>query len=462
MSVLRLNNPRFIVSLFFEAALTFGVLYALALATLALAPALPHSSPAGHAATASAIFALCIYGARRARGTDDTSLRREVAVTAVMSLGVGGLAFLGVWAIAGSTQRLPAFLMLEGALVVPLTVASYRWVTVRFNILDGRRERILIVGTGTLARQVARWIAEEHSTDFVTIGFADEDANRAGEVVAAGVRIQTNYRTLADFCIKKADRLVVALDEKRGKLPLQQLVELRLQGVEIEDATTFFERTSGKLAVETMLPSWLIFSDGFKTSPSRLICKRCLDLLLSALLLLLTAPISALVAVLIKLDSSGPVLYRQKRVGRDGREFELLKFRSMVEDAESCSGPIWAQANDSRVTRIGKVIRKWRIDELPQLLNVLRGEMSFVGPRPERAHFVAQLEGVVPYYRLRLKARPGITGWAQVRYRYGATIEDAVEKLKYDLYYIKNASPLFDLVVVLHTIRVVVSGAGAR
>jgi exopolysaccharide biosynthesis polyprenyl glycosylphosphotransferase len=211
-----------------------------------------------------------------------------------------------------------------------------------------------------------------------------------------------------------------------------------------------------------MLPSWLIFSEGFKTSPLRLFLKRTNDLAHATALLILTLPLMLIVAVLIKLDSRGPVLYRQKRLGRNGQEFSVLKFRSMREDAEAGIGPTWASENDPRITRVGRVIRLLRIDELPQLINVFRGEMSFVGPRPEREHFIRRFEREIPYYGLRLVARPGITGWAQVEYRYASSDEDALEKLKYDLYYIKNSTLLFDFWIILKTVKVVLFGSGAR
>ena len=239
-------------------------------------------------------------------------------------------------------------------------------------------------------------------------------------------------------------------------------MQLRLSGLEIEESTSFFEHASGRIAVESMLPSWLIFSEGFKSSPLRAVAKRTTDILASLVLLAVASPVMLLVALAVKLTSRGPVLYRQERLGRNGRPFELLKFRSMVEDAAKKTGPMWAAARDPRVTPVGRAIRTLRLDELPQLFNVLKGEMSFVGPRPERAHFVSQLEDVLPYYTLRLTVRPGITGWAQVCYRYGATVEDALEKLKYDLYYIKNNNLFLDLWIVLKTVRVVLVGSGAR
>ena len=284
----------------------------------------------------------------------------------------------------------------------------------------------------------------------------------AGSVVSMGSRIQTDYRQLADYAAQRADRVIVALDEKRGKLPVRQLMELRLRGLEIEEATSFVERVSGRISVESMLPSWLIFSEGFRTSPLRSFLKRASDIFNSIALLILTSPLMLLVPILIKLTSRGPVLYRQKRLGMNGVEFDVLKFRSMHLDAEGAGGPQWASENDPRVTAVGRIIRSLRIDELPQLFNILRGEMSFIGPRPERAHFILELERRLPYYTLRMTVRPGLSGWAQVEYGYGATEDDALEKLKYDLYYIKNANLLFDLWIALKTIKVVLSGRGAR
>jgi sugar transferase (PEP-CTERM system associated) len=305
-------------------------------------------------------------------------------------------------------------------------------------------------------------MAEHLPSEHQLVGFADEDGSRIGQVIAMGARVLTRFSELEQFSLGRVDRIIVAVDEKRGKLPMGELVRLRLAGLEIEEAASFFERSSGQLAVETMLPSWLVYSDGFKVSPLRRIGKRAGDIAMSLAVLLVAAPILIVTAVAIVLDSGRPVLYRQRRLGRNGREFDMLKFRSMVQHAEKKSGPTWAGQNDPRVTRVGRIIRKLRIDELPQLINVLRGEMSFVGPRPERKHFVEQLEKTIVYYSLRMTVRPGITGWAQVQYRYGATAEDALEKLKYDLFYIKNSNALYDLWILIKTVKVVLSGSGAR
>jgi sugar transferase (PEP-CTERM system associated) len=257
------------------------------------------------------------------------------------------------------------------------------------------------------------------------------------------------------------DRIVVALDERRGKFPLEQLLLCRLKGVRVDDGVAFTERFAGKLSVENLHPSFLIFSDGFKRSAIFKNMKRGFDILFSLLGLALLSPVGLMVSVAIKLDSKGPVFYWQERVGEDGKIFHLLKFRSMRTDAEE-KGPSWAKVDDGRITRVGRWIRKLRFDEIPQMLNVLKGEMSFIGPRPERQFFVDQLKKEIPFYSERHVIKPGITGWAQIRYQYGASKEDALEKLKYDLYYIKHMSLFFDLMIIFETAKVVLLGRGAR
>ncbi len=271
-----------------------------------------------------------------------------------------------------------------------------------------------------------------------------------------------DYSQIFSICqLGEVDRIVVALDERRGRFPLDQLVTCRLKGIRIDDSTAFTEGLAGRLSVENLRPSALIFSDGFARSFLIMKIKRCIDIACSALGLVLSLPVWLLVAFAIKLDSAGPILYRQERAGQDGNPFTLLKFRSMRKDAEE-NGPTWAGINDDRVTRVGRWIRKWRFDEIPQMINVLMGDMSFVGPRPERPFFVSRLVKEIPYYSQRHVVKPGITGWAQVQYHYGASKEDALEKLKYDLYYIKHLSVFFDLRIILETAKVVLSGKGSR
>lgn len=459
---LRIARPRLLAFFALEGCLIFGVLYGLALLTQVVSPELGRGEVEGTVAAITGFFLAILIVIQTATLGVQASLVREIVLFSVVAFFTSLVCFVGLWVLLPGLQRLSTLLLLEGAIAVPITVALWRWISVRFAVLNTTRETLLIVGTGEIAQQVCRWICGQHAYEYAVLGFADEDDSRLGSALAMGVRIQTDFASLARFGAHRVDRIIVALDEKRGKLPVRQLMELRLLGIEVEDATSFFERVSGKISVETMLPSWLIFSEGFKTSPLRLFLKRTNDLAHAIALLVVTLPVMILTAILIKLDSPGPVFYRQTRMGRNGQKFSVLKFRSMRQDAEKGSGPTWATENDPRVTRVGRVIRFLRIDELPQLINVLRGEMSFVGPRPERAHFVRQLEKRIPYYGLRLVARPGITGWAQVQYRYASTDEDALEKLKYDLYYIKNSGLLFDLWIVLKTIKVVLLGSGAR
>jgi len=260
----------------------------------------------------------------------------------------------------------------------------------------------------------------------------------------------------------KVDRIVVALDDRRGKLPLGDLLSCKFKGVSITDSLDIQEELTGKIVTQGLYPSWLIFSDGFNRCRPLLLAKRIIDVALSGLLAIISLPIALLTAAAIKLESKGPILYTQMRVGEGDAPFKILKFRSMCHEAERECGAAWASAHDSRITKVGRVIRKLRIDELPQLYNILRGDMSFVGPRPERPEFVEDLKQQIPYYSQRFAVKPGLTGWAQVNYPYGASIEDAEEKLQYDLYYIKRLSLLLDLSIILRTAKVVLLGTGAR
>jgi sugar transferase (PEP-CTERM system associated) len=257
------------------------------------------------------------------------------------------------------------------------------------------------------------------------------------------------------------DRIIVGLSDRRGRLPIEQLLRAKLSGVRVEDATTTYERLTGKILIDDLKPSWLIFSDGFRASRVTRFVKRMLDLSFSIILAIISAPFMALTALAIKLDSAGPFLYSQERLGENGRVFKIYKFRSMQTNAEQAGKPIWARDQDDRVTRVGRFIRTTRLDELPQLWNVMRGDMSFVGPRPERPFFVEQLSQEIPFYQQRHVVKPGLTGWAQVKYRYGSSLEDAMEKLRYDLYYIKHLSVIFDLTIVFDTVKVVLFRKGA-
>jgi sugar transferase (PEP-CTERM system associated) len=258
-----------------------------------------------------------------------------------------------------------------------------------------------------------------------------------------------------------ATHVAVAIRDREAPLPVAQLVALRDAGVRVEDAADLYEQVTGRLLLERLTPSWVLFSGGLEKTGVERFVKRAIGAAVSAVGILALAPFLAVIAALIKRDSPGPVLFKQERVGERGRTFLLYKFRTMREDAEAATGPVWAQENDPRVTRLGRFLRKTRIDELPQLLNVLRGDMSFVGPRPERPAFVAKLVEEIPFYDERHRVKPGITGWAQINYRYGASVEDTERKLRYDLYYIRNFSPLIDLDIVIGTIRVMLVGSNS-
>jgi sugar transferase (PEP-CTERM system associated) len=261
---------------------------------------------------------------------------------------------------------------------------------------------------------------------------------------------------------ERVDRVVVSLADARGRLPVDQLLDMKLNdGVSFDHLASVYEEYTGKIAVENLRPSWFIFSDGFRKSAVLTTAKRVVDLTVGAIGLVLAVPLMAVIALLVKLASRGPVLYHQTRVGQHGRYFTVHKFRSMVTDAEAGTGAVWAQRNDSRITPVGRVLRRTRLDELPQLWNVLRGDMSLVGPRPERPEFVQSLTDQIPFYGQRHVVRPGLTGWAQVRYTYGASVEDAMEKLQYDLYYIKNMSLALDLFILFSTVKTILHRQGA-
>jgi len=318
-------------------------------------------------------------------------------------------------------------------------------------------ERVLILGTGPAARGVAELIGSQHEYPYRVVGFVDELATADSDVAVVGATSE-----LSDLMQRQhVDRVVVSLSDRRGRMPIRELLQAKMSGVRVEDAATMYERLTGKILIDEIKPSWLIFSDGFRASRLTRMIKRVVDLALAAVGLVLASPLVLLTALAVRLESSGPVLYRQERVGENGRVFTLFKFRSMRTDAENGT-PIWAKENDDRVTRVGRFIRLTRLDELPQLWNVLRGDMSFVGPRPERPFFVEQLAAVIPFYSERHAVKPGVTGWAQVKYQYGSSVEDAMEKLRYDLYYIKHLSIVFDLTIVVDTVKVIILGKGAK
>jgi|LakMenEpi03Aug12_release.lakeMendotaPanAssembly.Ray.scaffolds.fasta_scaffold165799_2 sugar transferase (PEP-CTERM system associated) len=330
----------------------------------------------------------------------------------------------------------------------------YKW---RFG------ERVVVVGSSAEAQQIANLVQDAPMSGFELLGIVEEPGQPPLPQGPGRPRVLGTLDQLRDLCRDEAiSRVVVALRERRGKVPVDRLLDVRMDGVLVEERETMYERLAGKLAVESMRPSYLIYGRGFTKNRLTTGSKRALDVAAAAVGLVLSLPIALLAGLLVKLTSPGPVFFSQERTGQDGVPFKLIKFRTMRVDAEKESGPVWAQKNDVRVTPIGRFLRLSRIDEIPQFLNILAGQMSFVGPRPERPHFVEQLKQSIPFYPLRHAVKPGLTGWAQVRHPYGASIEDAQEKLRYDLYYIKNMSLLFDLSIMLRTIGVILRGSGAR
>lgn len=328
-------------------------------------------------------------------------------------------------------------------------------------------EKAILLGSGELARDIMKEISLRRDVGYdVRMALGDDREketirDRKGRL--ENVPLRYGFDGICDITeAEEASSIIVALDQKRGVMPYRELLKCKLRGLDIIDGESFYERIAGKVLVEKINPSWLIFSDGFVKSRASRLTKRLVGLLLSSMMILMVLPIILVTALAIKLDSRGPVLFSQERVGEEGKIFTIYKFRSMKADAEKQTGPVWAGEDDPRITWVGKVIRKLRIDELPQLWNVLRGDMSFVGPRPERPFFVEKLKQSIPYYNERFAVKPGITGWAQIKYPYGASEEDALEKLKYDLYYIKNMSLVMDLMVIFHTVKIVLLGRGSR
>jgi sugar transferase (PEP-CTERM system associated) len=319
----------------------------------------------------------------------------------------------------------------------------------------GGPNKVLLVGNGVLALQMEE-LLEQTPNRFELVGKIEYPGPNN---IAKAEDAQDIFETAKRL---GANKLVISLTERRGVFPLQDVLNCKLSGIEVLDSPTLFERITGKLLIESITPSWFIFCHGFRVTPGLRTVKRTIDVLLSLFGLVMFAPFGLFVALAIKLESPGPIFFRQIRVGEGDRHFNLFKFRSMCKDAEKHSGAVWAQKNDCRVTRLGKILRKTRIDEIPQLFNVLRGDMSLVGPRPERPEFVATLKERIPYYSERHFVKPGVSGWAQVRYPYGASVEDAVEKLRYDLYYIKNISIVLDFKIIFKTLAVMLFCRGGR
>ena len=397
---------------------------------------------------------LGLYQRTPTRTFTETRARAVLSIYLSIPIAYALYALLPITAVNRDLIHLSAMSAVFGMLVTRVS-ASHAPATKML------RRRILVFGTGHQALAVKR--ALDHSDPSADIiGFfpgTNEDQPQVSPNMILG-RNQSLTDTARNL---KADEIVVALSERRGgSMPLRELLDCKLQGVRVLDLASHFEQTLGQIRLDSLYAGWLIFGDGFCQGTFRTIVKRLFDIFCATILIALATPIMLIAAILIVLEDGFPLLYRQERVGLNGRLFNVIKFRSMRRDAEKDGKPIWAQAQDNRATRIGQFIRKLRIDELPQLFSVLKGDMSLVGPRPERPFFVDQLTKEIPFYAVRHSVKPGVTGWAQVRYHYGATVEDSAEKLQYDLYYVKNNSLFLDIVVLFETVGVVLTGKGAH
>jgi sugar transferase (PEP-CTERM system associated) len=368
----------------------------------------------------------------------------------------GVLAFI----LAGVAYVRPNYLLGSGSSAVGLlilTVALFGWRLgftwlVQLPILV---ERVYVLGTGERAQRVVLGLRQNPE-----IGV--EIASWTGKMEGAVTRESVAAHLMEIVHKQKVHRVIVAMPDRRGTIPMPELLQLRMQGVKIEEATSWLEKISGKIEVENLYPSWLVFGEGFRRSTAFILVRRAVSIVISLIGLILALPLFPLIMLAIRLDSKGPVFYTQTRVGKAGRVFKVVKFRTMGQDAEAASGPRWAGDNDPRITRAGKFLRSSRLDEIPQMWCVLKGDMAFVGPRPERPEFIEWLSKEIPYYGVRHMVRPGLTGWAQVKYKYGSTVEDSREKLQYDLFYIKNASIGLDLLIMFLTVKTVLLRRGAQ
>ncbi|MEW6730718.1 MAG: TIGR03013 family XrtA/PEP-CTERM system glycosyltransferase [Acidobacteriota bacterium] len=414
----------------------------------------------GKALFAALVFQVCLYFYDlydlnvHASGVELARKLATALLVAALLLGV-------IYSIFPNLMVIPGIWPLSAVIALVILYSWRVWIEV-INRIPGIGSLLLIVGTGELAVSLAREIQAQPTLGIKVCGFLGEETVQADELFVDSQVLGTidNIDTMA--ARYSITHIVIALRDRRGRLPVETLLNLKLGGVIIEEGASLYERITGKLPVEELNPSYLVFSSGFRISKLTLVYQRVFSIIFSFVGLVLSMPLLLFIAIAIKLDSRGPIFFQQERVGKYGRIFKLIKFRSMYVDAEAGTGPVWAQADDPRVTRVGRFIRRTRLDELPQFINVLKGDLNFVGPRPERSYFVDQLQTLIPYYTLRHMIKPGLTGWAQVKYPYGATIEEAREKLEYDLYYIKNMSILLDLAIIFHTVKTVLLGRGAR
>jgi sugar transferase (PEP-CTERM system associated) len=402
------------------------------------------------------ICQLCLYS-RNLYEFRVLANRSDLFVRVLQALGAASviLALLYFW--APSLIIAPGVFVVSGLLVaVSVTVWRLGFDAISRNLIPG--ERLLLVGVGAASIDLGRELCARTDRSIEVVGFVSAEPDRPAP---PGTNVIGTIEDIpAIVRARGVDRVVVSLADARGKLPMDKLLEMKLDGVHFDHLASIYEKYTGRIALEHLRPSWLIFSEGFRKTWRLHAAKRTFDLVGASIALALALPIMAVLAVMVKLTSPGPILYRQRRVGLDGRVFNLRKFRSMREDAEAKTGPVWAGQQDTRVTPIGRFLRRSHLDELPQLWNILVGDMSLVGPRPERPEFVKDLTRTIPFYGQRHIVRPGLTGWAQVCYAYGASVDDSMQKLQYDLFYIKHLSISLDIYTLLRTVKRVIQGQG--
>jgi len=411
-------------------------------------------------------FALVVLASQLALYYNDlynsplVSRHSEIFVQLLQALGIACLV-LGIFYYLSPEFSLGRGIAALAAPTILILTVGWRFWLNRSGFLHNGANRVLIVGTGSVGISLTREIISRPELNLKVVGFLDEKGENIGKslvnpgIIGAVSDVET---ITAD---RNINRVVLSLAERRGCTPVRQLLQLKFAGIGVEDAHSLYEKITGRILLEHLSPSWLILSDGFRKSAFTVAAKRALDVFLSLVALVLTLPLMGLIAFTIWLETGKPILFCQKRAGLGGKLFHIFKFRSMYQDAEE-NGPSWAAEGDKRVTRVGRFLRKFRLDELPQLFNVLCGEMSLVGPRPEQPHFCALLEEHLSLFNLRHSVRPGITGWAQIKYKYGSSIEENKNKLEFDLFYIKHMSVLLDLAILFETAKVILYGRGAK
>ncbi|HEX6715643.1 MAG TPA: TIGR03013 family XrtA/PEP-CTERM system glycosyltransferase [Pyrinomonadaceae bacterium] len=462
MRALRLNG-RTVLLLLAEAALVYGAIIGAVYLRVGVADA-PEELLVKHGYMKAALAAFFCLASFYLFDLYDFLVmhdRRELVLRLIQALGLAWIA------LAFSFYAYPDLRLGRGISLIALPLALGLMVSWRVSIhwFLGHPEfgeRILIVGSGKLAVELAREVLNRPDAGYRIVGFVGNDAELLGKSLINPRVIGLTEQLEKIVKQENIDRIVVAMGERRGQLPTNKLLQLSLAGqVTIEEGQSFYERITGRVSLNMLRPSWLIFNGRGRHKKVAGLARISVHWMVALVGAILSLPIVVVTAILIKLESRGPIFYKQERVGKNGRTFVLTKFRSMRVDAEQ-DGPVWASKGDSRTTRVGRIIRKMRVDEIPQFWHILKGEMSFVGPRPERPHFVAQLAEEIPFYEQRHLIAPGLTGWAQIKYPYGASIEDARQKLQYDLFYIKNQGLILDAIIIFETIKIILFGRGAQ